>query len=86
MTPEELDELKFEISLLSKCRSVTAEAVVVGYHGIIATRGMARGLLLPQVATEQGWDRDTMLSNLSRKAGLSSDAWRRGGLRLRRWR
>ena len=37
-----------------------------------------RALFLPQVAPEQGWDRDTMLDHLARKAGLPTDAWRRG--------
>jgi len=50
--------------------------VIAGTHGIMITRGYYRGLLLPQVATEYGWDRDTFLSYTCRKAGLPQDAWK----------
>jgi AMMECR1 domain-containing protein len=45
---------------------------------VFLTKDGRRAVFLPQVATEQGWDRATMLEHLSRKAGLPSDAWRRG--------
>jgi uncharacterized protein (TIGR00296 family) len=51
----------------------------VGRHGLYITRGMHRGLLLPQVATEWRWDRETFLAQTCRKAGLSSSAWREPG-------
>jgi uncharacterized protein (TIGR00296 family) len=53
----------------------------VGRHGLIIERGWRRGLLLPQVATEHGWDRETFLTHTCLKAGLPSDAWR-GGARI----
>ncbi len=37
------------------------------------------GLLLPQVATDYGWDRETFLQHTCAKAGLPPDAWKRGG-------
>ena len=79
MTPAELPLLQFEISILSPLVRITDPAEVqVGLHGLhIAQRGL-RGLLLPQVATEYGWDRETFLSHACLKAGLSGDAWRHG--------
>ena len=50
----------------------------VGVHGLIISREGRRGLLLPQVATENHWDRETFLAQTCRKAGLHLDAWRRG--------
>jgi uncharacterized protein (TIGR00296 family) len=55
----------------------SAEEVVVGRHGILIQNGAARGLLLPQVATEYGWDRETFLDHTCRKAGLEPGCWRR---------
>ena len=76
---EELADLEVEVSVLSPPRPVAGpEAIVVGTHGVILAKGSARAVFLPQVATEQGWDRDTMLRQLARKAGLSADAWRQG--------
>jgi AmmeMemoRadiSam system protein A len=77
VAPEELENLTIEISVLTPLRRLheTAE-IEIGKHGIYITRGMNRGLLLPQVATEYAWDRDTFLNQTCRKAGLSEDAWR----------
>ena len=56
---------------------VTAfEEVMVGRDGLIVSRGRFAGLLLPQVATEYGWDRDTFLDQTCVKAGLSLGVWR----------
>ena len=79
VTPAELPLLQFEISILSPLVRITDPAEVqVGLHGLhIAQRGL-RGLLLPQVATEYGWDRATFLSHACLKAGLPGDAWRHG--------
>ena len=51
------------------------EEIEVGRDGIYLERGPCRGLLLPQVATEYGWDRHTFLQQTSVKAGLPPDAW-----------
>jgi hypothetical protein len=75
VTREELDELHLEISVLSPLRRAAAEEVEVGTHGVYVTRGAFRGVLLPQVATEHGWDRRTFLEHTCLKAGLSPDAW-----------
>jgi len=79
LAAEELDGLDVEVSVLSPAHRVAGpEAIVVGTHGVILEKGRHRALFLPQVATEQGWDRQTMLSHLARKAGLPDDGWREG--------
>lgn len=76
---DELNQVVLEISVLSPPRAVTnAEEIEVGKHGLIITKGLNRGLLLPQVATEQGWDRTTFLQHTCFKAGLPTDAWEKG--------
>jgi len=74
---EELPLLHIEISLLSPERPIMSiDEIEIGRHGVIVERGRARGLLLPQVATEHGWDRETFLEHTCIKAGLPGDAWR----------
>jgi len=76
VTPTELDELVIEVSVLSAPEACTPEQVLVGRDGLVVRRGGRSGLLLPQVATEQGWSREEFLDATSRKAGLAPDAWR----------
>jgi AmmeMemoRadiSam system protein A len=74
---EELGEVEIELSVLSSLKRVQSiEEIQVGIHGIIVRCGFYSGLLLPQVATEHGWDRETFLSNTCYKAGLEDDCWR----------
>jgi len=76
---EELPQLDIEISVLSPLEKLSGpEAVEVGLHGLYIVSGFSSGLLLPQVPTEQGWDRETFLENLCLKAGLERDAYLRG--------
>lgn len=73
----ELPELELEVSVLDPPVELPDPAgFVAGRHGIVVERGMRRALLLPQVATEMGWDRDQMLEAVCRKANLPGDAWR----------
>jgi AmmeMemoRadiSam system protein A len=73
---EELADLKMEISILSPMRQIKdVEEIQVGRDGIYLERGPSRGLLLPQVATDCGWDRLTFLRQTCGKAGLPPDAW-----------
>ncbi len=76
---EELPKTKIEISVLSipKPAKDTSE-IEVGKHGIIISKGLNKGLLLPQVPTEYGWDRETYLNHGCLKAGLEQDDWRKG--------
>jgi AmmeMemoRadiSam system protein A len=75
---EEVGALEIEISVLSLLAPIQPDDVVVGTHGLVIEHGEARGLLLPQVPTEWGWDREQFLHHTSLKAGLPGDAWRQG--------
>lgn len=73
----DLEKLSLEISVLSPPEEVSDLATIqIGEHGLIVTQGPYSGLLLPQVATEWGWDRDTFLSHTCMKAGLPEDHWK----------
>jgi len=75
----ELPKMSLEISVLSPLRRVRdPKAIVLGRDGVILSKSGHSAVYLPQVATETGWDRATLLSHLSVKAGLSPDAWRSG--------
>jgi AmmeMemoRadiSam system protein A len=72
----ELKDIRIEISVLSLPRKISDPSQVeVGRHGIIISRGFNRGLLLPQVPLEWGWDRETYLRHGCLKAGLDEGAW-----------
>ncbi len=82
--PHEVEELLIGISVLSPRRPCAdPQAIVPGRHGVEIERGGRRGVFLPQVAVEQGWDRDRLLAELCRKAGLPADAWRAPDAELR---
>ena len=77
--PHELGELDIEISVLLPEREVySIEDIEVGRHGLIVEHGSRRGLLLPQVPTEHGWDRRTFVEHTCLKAGLPPHAWHDG--------
>ena len=79
VTALELPEIDLELSLLSPLQLVGgADEIEVGRHGLVVEKGWHRGLLLPQVATEWAWDRDTFLAHTCQKAGLPRDAWKHG--------
>ncbi|PKK82623.1 MAG: hypothetical protein CVT49_12800 [candidate division Zixibacteria bacterium HGW-Zixibacteria-1] len=73
----ELDKLHIEISVLSPMQKIESlEDIVVGRDGLMIFKGQSRGLLLPQVATDYGWDRTTFLEQTCQKAGLPTDAYK----------
>ena len=77
--PDEMDEIDIEISVLTPLTPVSGpDEIEAGRHGVLIEKRGYRAVFLPQVATEQGWDRDTFLSQLCRKAGLGPDEWRSG--------
>lgn len=76
---EELKDTRIEISVLSTLRSSKPEEVEIGKHGVVITRGVRRGLLLPQVAVEHGLDRERFLDETCGKAGLPPGAWSQPG-------
>ena len=77
VTLEEASQLEVSLSVLSRLVLILPEAVEVGRHGLLISDGVRRGLLLPQVPVEYGWDRETFLEQTCRKAGLPLDAWRK---------
>lgn len=78
---QEVPELSLEISVLGPLEQIDPGepgAIVIGRHGLVVEQGIRRGLLLPQVATEWGWDVPQFLRQTCRKAGLPDDAWQHG--------
>ncbi len=75
----ELRDLRIEVSVLTPLEEIAnPRQVRVGRHGLVVAQGDKKGLLLPQVPVENGWDRETFLRQACLKAGLPPDAWRRG--------
>lgn len=84
VTLDELDDLQIEISVLTPIQEISdVSEIVVGKHGLIIERGAYSGLLLPQVATDYGWDRNTFLEHTCQKAGLPPDAWKKEGTKIK---
>ncbi|MGE3632605.1 MAG: AmmeMemoRadiSam system protein A, partial [Sandaracinaceae bacterium] len=80
--PHELEGLRYGVSVLSAPRPASPEDVVVGRHGVVLELGAHRGVLLPEVPVEAGWDRARFLAGIAEKAGLPPDAWQRPEARL----
>jgi AmmeMemoRadiSam system protein A len=78
VTPEEVRDLQVSLSILSPLRPIEAGQLEIGRHGLVVTSGARRGLLLPQVPAEHGWNREEFLEQTCRKAGLYPDAWKSG--------
>jgi len=79
VSPDELKDIDIEISILTVPQKVGSyKDVVVGRDGIIISKGIMRGLLLPQVPEEQGWNLEEYISYGCRKAGLPADEWKSG--------
>jgi AmmeMemoRadiSam system protein A len=77
LNESEWKETDIEISVLTPMKRITdVNEIEVGVHGIYIERGFSSGLLLPQVATENGWDRKAFLEYTCMKAGLPKDAWK----------
>ena len=80
--PLEADELKdinIEISVLSPLRKIESiDEIEVGKHGLYLERDFFRGVLLPQVAVEHHWNKETFLQQTCLKAGLPAQAWQDG--------
>ncbi|MGA9814977.1 MAG: AmmeMemoRadiSam system protein A [Terriglobales bacterium] len=78
VTPDQATELRVSLSVLSPLQPVQPEQVEIGRHGLVISLGYRRGLLLPQVPLEHGWDRIAFLEQTCRKAGLPPNAWQTG--------
>ena len=69
--------MEIEVSLLTPAEPISSlDEFVIGEHGIIFSLFGRRSVFLPQVPTEQGWDKETTLDFLSRKAGFAGNAWK----------
>lgn len=76
LNQSELNDVTIEISILSSPVPVDSEEKIIpGKHGVVLKQGFRQAVFLPQVAPEQGWDRDEMLTQLSMKAGLNPKAY-----------
>ncbi|MFH1866067.1 MAG: AmmeMemoRadiSam system protein B [Candidatus Eisenbacteria bacterium] len=83
VTADELEELTVEISVMSPLVEVEdVSEIEVGVHGLVIREGRRSGLLLPQVAADYGWDRETFLQHTCAKAGLPPDAWKHEGVTI----
>jgi AmmeMemoRadiSam system protein A len=78
VAPAEIPDLRISLSILSPLAEIKPEDIEIGRQGLLISQYGHRGLLLPQVAVEHGWDRVIFLEQTCRKAGLPLDAWQRG--------
>jgi AmmeMemoRadiSam system protein A len=77
LSKEEWKNTEIEISVLTPMKKMKSpDEIEIGIHGLYIESGIDSGLLLPQVATEHGWDRQTFLEYTCMKAGLKPDAWK----------
>jgi AmmeMemoRadiSam system protein A len=83
LTAPEIEEAVIEVSILSPLQRVKDIGEIrIGVHGLLLELGARRGLLLPQVAMEYGWNTAEFLDNTCRKAGLASGSWKAPGAKL----
>ncbi|MEM0050605.1 MAG: TIGR00296 family protein [Candidatus Bathyarchaeia archaeon] len=89
MRIDELDNVVFEVSVLTEPELIKVDSpmeypskIKVGEDGLIVERGFYRGLLLPQVPIEWGWDEEEFLCQCCLKAGLSPDSWLLKGTKI----
>lgn len=79
VTRDELEDIDVEISVLTPLKKIRQpNRIMVGKHGLVIAMDGKRGLLLPQVAVEHNWTRETFLEQACLKAGLPKNAWRSG--------
>ncbi len=87
VTEDELPDIEIAVSVLGPFVALAdPTSFVVGVDGLLVERGTNRGLLLPEVATEHGFDAEAMLRATCSKAGLPGDAWRDAGTRVSAFR
>lgn len=85
----ELNDLKVEVSVLTKPELIEVrmpeeyiDKIKIGEDGLIIEKGPYKGLLLPQVAVEWGWNAEEFLYNTCVKAGLTADCWLYSGVKI----
>ncbi len=82
VSPDEIKKITIEISVLSPMEIIDANDVLPGIHGLYIRRGSRAGTLLPQVAREEGWNRETFLKHTCLKAGLPPEAYLEKGTEI----
>jgi AmmeMemoRadiSam system protein A len=83
---DEMGLLELEISVMGPIETVSdITQIEVGRDGLIIKRAQFAGLLLPQVASEYGWDRETFLDQTCLKAGLPPGSWRQADTRIEKF-
>ena len=79
VTLEELPEIEIDISILTPFQPIKGvENIIIGRDGVVLRKNDRSAVFLPQVAVEQGWDRNQLLDRLCQKAGLSAGSWKDG--------
>jgi AmmeMemoRadiSam system protein B/AmmeMemoRadiSam system protein A len=79
VSQDELKDITIEISALTVPAPIDSpDKIRIGIDGVVLNKNGSTAVFLPQVAPEQGWDVDEMLTHLSMKAGLPPDAWKHG--------
>ncbi|MGC9043887.1 MAG: AmmeMemoRadiSam system protein B [Myxococcota bacterium] len=82
----ELNEVEIEISVLTPLEPIKKEEIVLGRDGLVLTRGLNKGVFLPQVPEEAGWKTvDEYLSHLCLKAGLNMDCYKKQDIKLEKF-
>jgi uncharacterized protein (TIGR00296 family) len=89
LNSHELEDIHVEVSVLTFPKLIVTdkpskylEEIEIGRDGLIIERGIFRGLLLPQVPVEWGWDKEEFLANTCMKAGMSPDCWLQEGVKI----
>ena len=83
---EEFKYLNIEISVLTPLKKVRdISEIKIGRDGLLIRKGFYQGLLLPQVAEEEGWDVETFLKHTCLKAGLYPDVWKEEGTTIEKF-
>jgi uncharacterized protein (TIGR00296 family) len=89
LNSHELERIQVEVSVLTPPELIIVdkpseylEKINIGLDGLIIERGIFRGLLLPQVPVEWGWDKEEFLANTCMKAGMSPDCWLQEGVKI----
>ena len=86
LSPDEYKLVDFEISILSPIERIKSiDEIIIGEDGLIITKGMKRGLLLPQVATENNMSKEEFLSHTCMKAGLSPNEWKSSEVQIEKF-
>lgn len=86
LSEKEYRNIEIEISIMSPIEHVAdIDDIVVGRDGLIISKGHNRGLLLPQVPVEQGWDKAEFLTHTCLKGGLQGDSWKKEGVKIEKF-